>query len=209
VKTAVVDGDAGRSGALGVGRRSWVATTAEGPATLCFLWRAAFGSADRLTFRLDDVATARASGATPWLFATVKLPEGRHALQWEYFRGSRAKKGAHAGWLDSVVLEPPEIDGTLAVRAPSGSAAWRRGRRVTIRWEHEGTIGPAVNVRLLTKSAGARWRTIPIAGPIADTGSYVWKVPASLARGAKCKIRVVACANPAIFGDAPGLATVK
>lgn len=204
-------GDAARSGPLGPSRSASVGTTVEGPTALYFLWRAAsVAGKDRLVFRLDGVEQRRITGRTAWLFGAARVAEGTHALEWRFTRGSRSTTVPHAGWLDLVVSEPREIAGTIAVTAPAGGETWKRGQTVTLRWEGAGVIGPAVAVQLQKRTSTGRWAVAKhIARAVPDSGALAWKVPGSLLRGVRYRIRVLSCADPAIAGASAGWFTVR
>jgi hypothetical protein len=80
---------------------------------------------------------------------------------------------------------------------------------VTLRWSRSGVIGPAVSVELLARRAGGGWVAKSIAAALPDTGSWAWKVPASLVPGTRYRIRVRSCADPKIAASSARTFTVR
>lgn len=205
------DQDAAQAGLLRRSGNSWISTLVEGPTTVYFLWRTR-SNVRRDAFRcnLDGIEKARISGSTPWLFDAVDVDPGVHEIQWEFSRGRMRRRAPHLGWLDLVVTDPREIAGSLAVLTPADQQIWPRRTTVELQWEREGLIGPAVQLQLLARRADGNWVVkSTIAAAIPDTGSYVWRVPASLRAGRYYKIRVRSSADVSISADSPGFFTVR
>ncbi len=90
----------------------------------------------------------------------------------------------------SAESEPFAIVGGLRLLNPKGGEQWTAGTRRKIAWETIGSI-PAVNLEYKS-GADTAWQTIE--KNTANTGSYVWEVPASL-NGA-LTVRVVDARDP-------------
>ncbi|MBI3417539.1 MAG: hypothetical protein HY043_19785 [Verrucomicrobia bacterium] len=94
-----------RSGFIGDGQRSTLATSITGPGTLTFWWRVSSApDLDFLGFSLDDRETIRISGSLPWQQRAIDIPEGTHRIAWRYSKSGQPAAGADAGWLDEVVF---------------------------------------------------------------------------------------------------------
>ena len=81
------------------------------------------------------------------------------------------------GDLDSVV--------SINVTEPTAGAQWQRGTTHTIRWTTSGTVG---NVQLQLRDSSGNYSMINES--VANTGSYDWTIPASIAIGSGFQIRV-------------------
>jgi hypothetical protein len=107
--------DAAESGAIGASQETWVETTAVGPGTLSFWWKAssesnAYGfGGDPLEFVVDSLVWSNIMGEVSWQHLVYSLPAGPHALRWRYRKDSSVDAGQDRAWLDQVsyVYVPP------------------------------------------------------------------------------------------------------
>ena len=102
------DGDAIRSLSLLEFQSSWVMTVVEGPGVLEFDWKIIGPEFDdRLIFSIDGKQTETLFGSSEWETIRTFIPEGRHILEWEFFRDSW-ETGRHNGYLDALQFYIPE-----------------------------------------------------------------------------------------------------
>lgn len=65
--------------------------------------------------------------------------------------------------------------GSVSLISPSASTQWAGGTSQSITWDSSSLTGTTQVTLSYSTNGGATWT--PIAGPIADTGSYSWTVP--------------------------------
>jgi FtsP/CotA-like multicopper oxidase with cupredoxin domain len=81
----------------------------------------------------------------------------------------------------------------LTITSPNGGEKWRKGSTQTITWTFTGDPGDAVKIELLR--AGKKQTTIALV--TANTGNYIWTIPAKIPVDSTYKIRVTSVKNPA------------
>ena len=92
----------------------------------------------------------------------------------------------------------------IVVTKPAGGEIWATGSKHPIKWDKYG-VG-SVDV-LFSSDDGNNWETI--AGPIADTNSYLWQLPTDI-ESSQCVISVVPDDNDAnVISGTSGLFTVN
>ena len=102
------DGDAIRNLSLQEFQSSWVMTMVEGPGVLEFDWKIVGPDfEDELIFSIDGKRTETLYGSNEWENIRTSIPEGRHVLEWEFFRYSW-ETGRHNGYLDAFQFYIPE-----------------------------------------------------------------------------------------------------
>ena len=102
------DGDAIRNQSLQEFQSSWVMTMVEGPGVLEFDWKIIGPEfEDSLIFSIDGKQTESLYGSSEWENIRTFIPEGRHVLEWEFFRDSW-ETGRHNGYLDALQFYIPE-----------------------------------------------------------------------------------------------------
>ena len=102
------DGDAIRNLSLLEFQSSWVMTVVEGPGVLEFDWKIIGPEfEDTLIFSIDGKQTETLFGSSEWETIRTFIPEGRHGLEWEFFRDSW-ETGRHNGYLDALQFYIPE-----------------------------------------------------------------------------------------------------
>ena len=87
-----------------------------------------------------------------------------------------------------AITSPPPP--SIMVILPNGAETWQAGTSQTIRWNYSGKTSSYVKIELL--KGGVRKRTITSSVSIGKngSGSYVWRVPSTLAKGGDYSIRV-------------------
>jgi hypothetical protein len=85
----------------------------------------------------------------------------------------------------------PEIH----VISPSGGETWAGGTTKTVTWSYIGNPGSFVKIDLY--KAGVKTQTVAasVSKGINGTGSYNWRIPASMTTGSDYKIRVTSTSN--------------
>jgi outer membrane protein assembly factor BamB len=92
----------------------------------------------------------------------------------------------------------------IVVTKPAGGAVWATGSKHPIKWDKYG-VG-SVDI-LFSSDNGSNWETI--AGPIADTNSYLWQLPTDIESN-QCVIKVVpSVADANVVSESSGLFTVS
>jgi hypothetical protein len=100
-----------RSYFIGDGQQSTLTTTASGPGTLSFWWKASSQTnADVLSFLSyggeTTNLTAQISGETGWKQLSLFLPGGPQTMVWTYTKDASQKAGLDAGFVDQVSYVP-------------------------------------------------------------------------------------------------------
>ena len=132
--------DAARSGSVGNGQRSRLATVVTGPATVSWWWRTSSEAAyDRLHLLVDGQVRQVISGESDWQQSTTTLGPGTHAVAWEYVKDASFARGSDCGWLDKVRVSSPVDDRT----ADFGASATCGRAPFTVRFT-DGSIGSPV-----------------------------------------------------------------
>ena len=102
------DGDAIRNLSILQFQSSWVMTMVEGPGVLEFDWKIVGPEfEDELIFSIDGKRTETLYGSNEWENIRTSIPEGRHVLEWNFFRYS-SETGRHNGFLDALQFYIPE-----------------------------------------------------------------------------------------------------
>ncbi len=74
-------GSAMQSGDIGDNGKSDILTTVTGPATVSFWWKTSTQASDAVSFYVDSVAKASASGLTAWTEVNTTVTSGTHTLK--------------------------------------------------------------------------------------------------------------------------------
>jgi cysteine-rich repeat protein len=103
--------NAGRSGAIGNSRSTWMEATVTLPTagTVSFARRTSTESGyDHLIFAVDGSERGRWSGETAWSSVSYPLAAGTRTLRWTYQKDSSATRGSDAVWVDDIVVSVPD-----------------------------------------------------------------------------------------------------
>ncbi|MEZ5275951.1 MAG: Ig domain-containing protein [Opitutaceae bacterium] len=97
------------SGAVGDGVASSLQASFTGPLKLSFFWKVSSEAGkDFFRVRVDGVAVAGISGEQNWREQSIDVPAGLHTVRWAYEKDGSGSGGADRGWLDHLVILPPE-----------------------------------------------------------------------------------------------------
>jgi hypothetical protein len=132
-----------RSGGIANSQATWIQqnVTVYETTNLTFYWRTSTeGCCDFITFYIDGVSQASASGETAWAQKNFTLTAGNHMLVWNYTKDFSSSSGSDAVWVDDIRLKNlTTIDasyisysldnqgfesGSLTSWNTSGSASW-------------------------------------------------------------------------------------
>lgn len=176
--TAQDTSDLAVSGGIGDGKETWLETTVTGSGKLSFWWKTSTqSSVDALSFMVDGVTLASASGNSAWnqrIFEFVG--SGSHTLRWRYAKNASTSSGLDTVWLDQVSFTPaPDLP--LAQALDSGGLPWTTGG--TAGWfgfglpfaNHDGT--DAARSSTLGDNQDS-WMETTVTGP--GTVNFLWKV---------------------------------
>jgi len=148
------DGDAAaRSGPIGNGQQSSLATVVNGPGRLTFWWKVSSEEGyDWLDFYVNNLHQDGTSGEIDWHQREFSIPAGQSTLTWVYSKDFVTAAGQDAGWVDQVVyvsapVLAPEmlIDGRfqLSVQAEPGQVVQIQASATLTNWT---TIAVLTNV---------------------------------------------------------------
>ena len=164
-------GSAARSGGIGYGGATRLATTVFGAGTLTFWWKvSSVEDYDKLAVSVDGTEIANISGEREW--ARMEVPVrggGLHTVVWSYRKYGSTPHGSDCGWVDQVAWMPfgAALGNTTLAFDTDGDAAWSVQTEVSHSGgsaARSGAIGDDEETRLTT--------TVP--GP--GTLSFWWKV---------------------------------
>ena len=164
-------GSAARSGGIGYGGATRLATTVFGAGTLTFWWKvSSVEDYDKLAVSVDGTEVANISGERGW--ARMEVPVrgvGLHTVVWSYRKYGSTPHGSDCGWVDQVAWMPfgAALGNTTLAFDTDGDAAWSVQTEVSHSGgsaARSGAIGDDEETRLTT--------TVP--GP--GTLSFWWKV---------------------------------
>ena len=107
--------DAAQSGPVGLRQESWMETTATGPATLMYWWKASSSANQNFGRLLIDGTEqpGRISGQTGWRVQSHFINAGAHTLRWVYSNNTTFVSLTNGVWVDQVSLTPGTIAPTI------------------------------------------------------------------------------------------------
>lgn len=164
-------GSAARSGGIGYGGATRLATAVFGAGTLTFWWKvSSMEDYDKLAVSVDGTEVANISGERGWALMRVPVRgAGLHTVVWSYRKYGSTPHGSDCGWVDQVAWMPlgAALGNTALAFDTDGDAAWFVQSEVSHSGgsaARSGAIGDDGETRLTT--------TVP--GP--GTLSFWWKV---------------------------------
>ena len=164
-------GSAARSGGIGYGGATRLATAVFGAGTLTFWWKvSSMEDYDKLAVSVDGTEVANISGERGWALMRVPVRgAGLHTVVWSYRKYGSTPHGSDCGWVDQVAWMPlgAALGNTALAFDTDGDAAWFVQSEVSHSGgsaARSGVIGDDGETRLTT--------TVP--GP--GTLSFWWKV---------------------------------
>ena len=164
-------GSAARSGGIGYGGATRLATAVFGAGTLTFWWKvSSMEDYDKLAVSVDGTEVANISGERGWALMRVPVRgAGLHTVVWSYRKYGSTPHGSDCGWVDQVAWMPlgAALGNTTLAFDTDGEAAWFVQTEVSHSGgsaARSGAIGDDGETRLTT--------TVP--GP--GTLSFWWKV---------------------------------
>ncbi len=164
-------GSAARSGGIGYGGATRLATAVFGAGTLTFWWKvSSMEDYDKLAVSVDGTEIANISGERGWALMRVPVRgAGLHTVVWSYRKYGSTPHGSDCGWVDQVAWMPlgAALGNTTLAFDTDGDAAWFVQTEVSHSGgsaAQSGAIGDDGETRLTT--------TVP--GP--GTLSFWWKV---------------------------------
>ena len=164
-------GSAARSGGIGYGGATRLATAVFGAGTLTFWWKvSSMEDYDKLAVSVDGTEIANISGERGWALMRVPVRgAGLHTVVWSYRKYGSTPHGSDCGWVDQVAWMPlgAALGNTVLAFDTDGDAAWFVQSEVSHSGgsaAQSGAIGDDGETRLTT--------TVP--GP--GTLSFWWKV---------------------------------
>ncbi len=101
--------DSARTGIIGDGVTTTLATTLTGPGTFYFWWKVSSQGAgsDRLRFYINGSAQEDISGEVDWTFRSWTIPSGANQIvDFRYVKNASGKAGLDMGWVDQVRYVP-------------------------------------------------------------------------------------------------------
>ncbi len=93
--------------------------------------------------------------------------------------------------------------GTLTVDWPNYSRNLVAGMSYFIKWT-PGNAGASVKIELLKAGKRTKWVTTKTA----NDGEYIWKIPKSVKKNSKYKIKITSTKNPSIYDDSDNTFTI-
>lgn len=113
--------DSVRSGDIKDQQSSSIHARFEGPGLLTFRWKVSSEEFfDKLVFYLDKDPVDSLTGEVDWTVSSLVIPEGIHALRWEYIKDETISEGMDAGFLDTVAFDSLNQDLPLFTKQPNG-----------------------------------------------------------------------------------------
>ena len=93
--------------------------------------------------------------------------------------------------------------GTLTVDKPLSWRKYVAGMTYFIQWT-PGNAGATVKIELLKAGKRTKWVTTKTA----NDGEFIWKIPKSVKKNTKYKIKITSTKNPSIYDDSDGTFTI-
>ena len=164
-------GSAARSGGIGYGGATRLATAVFGAGTLTFWWKvSSMEDYDKLAVSVDGTEIANISGERGWALMRVPVRgAGLHTVVWSYRKYGSTPHGSDCGWVDQVAWMPlgAALGNTALAFDTDGDAAWFVQTEVS----HSG--GSAARSGAIGDD-GETHLTTTVPGP--GTLSFWWKV---------------------------------
>ena len=164
-------GSAARSGGIGYGGATRLATAVFGAGTLTFWWKvSSMEDYDKLAVSVDGTEVANISGERGWALMRVPVRgAGLHTVVWSYRKYGSTPHGSDCGWVDQVAWMPlgAALGNTTLAFDTDGDAAWFVQTEVS----HSG--GSAARSGAIGDD-GKTHLTTTVPGP--GTLSFWWKV---------------------------------
>lgn len=164
-------GSAARSGGIGYGGATRLATAVFGAGTLTFWWKvSSMEDYDKLAVSVDGTEVANISGERGWALMRVPVRgAGLHTVVWSYRKYGSTPHGSDCGWVDQVAWMPlgAALGNTTLAFDTDGEAAWFVQTEVS----HSG--GSAARSGAIGDD-GKTHLTTTVPGP--GTLSFWWKV---------------------------------
>ena len=164
-------GSAARSGGIGYGGATRLATAVFGAGTLTFWWKvSSMEDYDKLAVSVDGTEIANISGERGWALMRVPVRgAGLHTVVWSYRKYGSTPHGSDCGWVDQVAWMPlgAALGNTALAFDTDGDAAWFVQSEVS----HSG--GSAARSGAIGDD-GETYLTTTVPGP--GTLSFWWKV---------------------------------
>ena len=164
-------GSAARSGGIGYGGATRLATAVFGAGTLTFWWKvSSMEDYDKLAVSVDGTEVANISGERGWTLMRVPVRgAGLHTVVWSYRKYGSTPHGSDCGWVDQVAWMPlgAALGNTTLAFDTDGDAAWFVQTEVS----HSG--GSAAQSGAIGDD-GETHLTTTVPGP--GTLSFWWKV---------------------------------
>ncbi len=102
---SINEGDSAETGTIGNNEQSYLETTALGPGSLSFFWKASTEAGfDYFKFTDNGVEIDSISGLEDWAVVNHTLSPGEHLLRWTYDKDAFVAGNEDAAWLDQVVF---------------------------------------------------------------------------------------------------------
>lgn len=189
------------------------ATSASGTSSTGFTanWTAPAGAAGIGEYRLDVAGdpgfhTLLAGYGDLRVSGLSQSVTGIAAGKTYYYRVRAVNAGGTSG--DSKVIRVAvPLPAEIVVTSPTGGENWVAGSKHTVTWTYSGNVGSKVYIELLHA-----YLSIPISSGASTgkngTGSYSWKVPASLTAEDGCRIRVTSVSNLSCSGESANTFTI-
>ena len=121
-------GSAARSGGIGYGGATRLATVVFGAGTLTFWWKvSSMEDYDKLAVSVDGTEVANISGERGWALMRVPVRgAGLHTVVWSYRKYGSTPHGSDCGWVDQVAWMPlgAALGNTTLAFDTDGDAAW-------------------------------------------------------------------------------------
>jgi hypothetical protein len=131
--------DAAQSGPVGLRQESWMETTATGPATLMYWWKASSSANQNFGRLLIDGTEqpGKISGQTGWRVQSHFIDAGAHTLRWVYSNNTTFVSLTNGIWVDQVSLAAGTIPPAI-FEHPVGATVLR-GQAVSLAVQAGGT----------------------------------------------------------------------
>ena len=96
------------SGMITNNQSTWLETSVVGPGTVRFWWKVSSETnRDVLSFTINGVERARASGEAGWQWHTFLVGAGTYTLRWTYAKDASGSLGQeHRAWVDELEFIP-------------------------------------------------------------------------------------------------------
>ena len=176
----VIGESAARSGAVGRGGVTRLATTVSGTGTLSFWWKVSSETGyDTLTVSVDGEDVAVIFGEQEWERVSIPVKgAGAHTVVWTFRRDTSVSRGFDCGWVDGVAwtqVAPPNVP-------PVADAAWTFVRSASAA-KPSVLVSPDGKWRL--RAAGPEDGTVYVSfyNPLAEDESEEWEFKSCVERG--------------------------